>query len=84
MAMMRCEPTSRPACLLSCPPACLFASDTGMANIPGTNDVVICYDKNGHAWAPYPGDGDKSAVFTVRVTIERVVSYSAGYEHIIP
>jgi hypothetical protein len=46
---------------------------TGMVNIPGTNDVVVCYDKNGHAWAPYPGDGDKSAVFTVRVTIERVV-----------
>jgi hypothetical protein len=44
-----------------------------MVNIPGTNDVVVCYDKNGHAWAPYPGDGDKSAVFTVRVTIERVL-----------
>ena len=45
---------------------------TGLVNLPGTNDVVVSYDKNGHAWAPYPGDGDKSAVFTVRVTIERV------------
>ena len=45
---------------------------TGLVNLPGTNDVVLCYDKNGHAWAPYPGDGDKSAVFAVRVTIERV------------
>ena len=44
-----------------------------MVNPPGTNDVVLCYDKNGHAWAPYPGDGDRSAVFTVRVTIDRVL-----------
>ena len=57
--------------LLYC--CCCCTQDTGMANVPGSNDVVICYDKNGHAWAPDSGDGDRSAVFTVRVTIERVV-----------
>lgn len=60
-------------------PKLRFASDvpstsgttsyTGMVPVPGTDDVIVSYDRLANGWSPAPWPEEVSAIFTVRVTV---------------
>jgi hypothetical protein len=44
-------------------------SYTGLVAVPGTDDVIVSYDRLANGWNPAPYPSAVSAIFTVRISI---------------
>ena len=52
------------------PPTSETTSYTGMVAVPGSDDVIVSYDRLANGWSPAPWPSEASGIFVVRVSFE--------------